>query len=607
MSSPRRRNLKDRLASAIGHIAGSVGDVVASAHELLTDTELRRKGAAYVVQEATKSIHEAQRGFEAGAGTLQQTARARLGAGAQKLQSVLRNIERQVSEFQKQQQQRDLQAELEYHHKLPVDIQIGGQCFEDMPQEMRSRLWYILLERPDLAQGLMRRNSSASSHRATAQAAASIPQQGSPQQPAAASLADSNDQSLPSRGVHQRLPAPAAQSAAEHQHPAVGFGNSSGSAGTPRSDCPSPFAAVCSSPEAAFVAESGPLAQPADSSAADTTSDVQADMCAQSAGQSAPQQPAAVFAEQAGIDGRGTEDNTPDIEDFLSEQSTGVLVSREVSMAIGQGVPAAVATASNNNSSSSDPDSTAAAGSARQASGASSQPSAASPWLLAGADIAVAAVAAAANAAGIAASSSGQSVSPIKPSAPSPWDQNAAANNSMGNSLSEVPGASTPVPADPQSTAVQGGLAAGMQAAAATPVAGLGGKNSNDGESWEFVPRQVIASSAVPAGGELEALDSLRGLVQSLEDEDSLDAAREAQHAIFKAMLNVAWLPGEGIPPQYDEAGEYAQLLAAGKLTVELGVPRGLGLLPSTEFPKLFSEAKLQVPWVLDVGIYWLL
>lgn len=43
------------------------------------------------------------------------------------MQSVLRNIERQIQDFQRQQQQRDLQSELEHHQKLPVDIQIGDQ------------------------------------------------------------------------------------------------------------------------------------------------------------------------------------------------------------------------------------------------------------------------------------------------------------------------------------------------------------------------------------------------------------------------------------------------------------------------------------------------
>lgn len=49
------------------------------------------------------------------------------------MQSVLRNIERQVQEFQRQQQQQDLQSEIEHHHKLPVDIQIGDQVRTLLP------------------------------------------------------------------------------------------------------------------------------------------------------------------------------------------------------------------------------------------------------------------------------------------------------------------------------------------------------------------------------------------------------------------------------------------------------------------------------------------
>lgn len=32
---------------------------------------------------------------------------------------------------------------------------VSFQVLEDMPQEMRSRLWYVLLESPDMAQALM--------------------------------------------------------------------------------------------------------------------------------------------------------------------------------------------------------------------------------------------------------------------------------------------------------------------------------------------------------------------------------------------------------------------------------------------------------------------
>ncbi|KAF6259841.1 rab-GTPase-TBC domain-containing protein [Scenedesmus sp. NREL 46B-D3] len=146
-SSPSRRK---------GFLAGIAADLA----------EFAGKGANLIAQEASKTINEAQRGIEAGAGKVQQGARARIGAGASRLQvwtraqagwSVLRNIERQIQDFQRQQQQRDLQSELEHHQKLPVDIQIGDQVYEDMPQEMRSRFWYVLLERPDLVQALSTR------------------------------------------------------------------------------------------------------------------------------------------------------------------------------------------------------------------------------------------------------------------------------------------------------------------------------------------------------------------------------------------------------------------------------------------------------------------
>jgi hypothetical protein len=40
-------------------------------------------------------------------------------------------------------------APLRLYHPILVH-----QVYEDMPQEMRSRFWYVLLERPDLVQAL---------------------------------------------------------------------------------------------------------------------------------------------------------------------------------------------------------------------------------------------------------------------------------------------------------------------------------------------------------------------------------------------------------------------------------------------------------------------
>lgn len=64
----------------------------------------------------------------------------------------MKNVERQIQEFQRQQRLHDRAEDLEYYRKQPVDIQIGDQVYEDMPQEMRSRLWFVLLEQPQLAE-----------------------------------------------------------------------------------------------------------------------------------------------------------------------------------------------------------------------------------------------------------------------------------------------------------------------------------------------------------------------------------------------------------------------------------------------------------------------
>lgn len=60
----------------------------------------------------------------------------------------------QVSDFQRLQSMRDQFMEINYFKRHHVDIQIGGQVYEDMPQEMRSRLYYVISDRRDLADAL---------------------------------------------------------------------------------------------------------------------------------------------------------------------------------------------------------------------------------------------------------------------------------------------------------------------------------------------------------------------------------------------------------------------------------------------------------------------
>lgn len=49
-------------------------------------------------------------------------------------QSVLRDIERKVSDFQHQQRLRDAGAAEESARRVPVDVQVGDGVFEDAPQ-----------------------------------------------------------------------------------------------------------------------------------------------------------------------------------------------------------------------------------------------------------------------------------------------------------------------------------------------------------------------------------------------------------------------------------------------------------------------------------------
>lgn len=44
----------------------------------------------------------------------------------------------------------------------------------------------------------------------------------------------------------------------------------------------------------------------------------------------------------------------------------------------------------------------------------------------------------------------------------------------------------------------------------------------------------------------------------------TLDGQRAAKQAVFQAMLEVPWVPGEGIPDSPTDGTQYAELLQAG-------------------------------------------
>lgn len=129
-------NTASGLSEAISRTAGAAG-------VLLSDGDLRRRGAEVLASNASKGLRSIQQGIHSGATTLQRGFQS-VGQGPRQIQSVLHRISQQIEE-------RRLQALLEQQRDTPVDVQIGFQLYEDAPQELRSRLWMALLQHPELA------------------------------------------------------------------------------------------------------------------------------------------------------------------------------------------------------------------------------------------------------------------------------------------------------------------------------------------------------------------------------------------------------------------------------------------------------------------------
>jgi hypothetical protein len=58
-----------------------------------------------------------------------------------------------VSDFQRRQRELAAQA-AEDQRRQPVDLQVGDSVFEDMPAEMRSRLYCVIARQPELVENL---------------------------------------------------------------------------------------------------------------------------------------------------------------------------------------------------------------------------------------------------------------------------------------------------------------------------------------------------------------------------------------------------------------------------------------------------------------------
>ena len=132
-SSPKAPiNFSERFFSAAAGFGGVAVRTAAAAAALLSDAELRRRGAKVVANNAAKGFKGIQRGLQT------------VGSGPRQLQSVLQRLAKEMEE----QRMHNLIRE---QRDAPVDVQVGCQVYEDAPQELRSRLWMALLRRPDFS------------------------------------------------------------------------------------------------------------------------------------------------------------------------------------------------------------------------------------------------------------------------------------------------------------------------------------------------------------------------------------------------------------------------------------------------------------------------
>jgi len=114
------------IATAVGATADAVARTAAATTALITDNDLRKKGATRVTDGLRQGVQAVQ-------------------SGPRQLQAVLQRLQKQAEDARRI-------ALLERQRDGAVDIFIGTQLFEDAPQELRSRLWMAILENPELSQ-----------------------------------------------------------------------------------------------------------------------------------------------------------------------------------------------------------------------------------------------------------------------------------------------------------------------------------------------------------------------------------------------------------------------------------------------------------------------
>jgi len=151
------RRWAQRLSEAVNHVGSGTANLgeslnrsALSAGELVSDAELRRKGADVVITGARATLQDLKRSIFSGAGSIKQGlsrgiqgASSGLASGPRQMQSVLARVQHRI-------QQQRLRIALRAAKDDLVDVQIGPELYEEAPQELRARLWYALVENPGI-------------------------------------------------------------------------------------------------------------------------------------------------------------------------------------------------------------------------------------------------------------------------------------------------------------------------------------------------------------------------------------------------------------------------------------------------------------------------
>ncbi|KAI8462415.1 MAG: rab-GTPase-TBC domain-containing protein [Monoraphidium minutum] len=535
---PGRRGFKERMSNA----AGALLRAAASAGELLVDPSLRRRGAAMIMDEASKGIQGIQRGLEESANTVAEL-------GVKRVQSVLKDIERKVSHFQRQAsimgpsgRGGDAGAGYEFLRRTPMDIQMGGQVYEDMPSEMRSRLYYVLSMRTDLADGLMDSIAAACGPEAGGPRHVKRPSR-LPDGDAAAAAAGEGGSGGDGGGGSEAEPGEQQRRADSGGGSAAGREGSCG-AGDLQHEWRNPSVPV-------FHLSHLRVLRGASGGAEGWLEEGEGEGKGEGEGEAAGAEAAGTEPAAAAAAARGAE--APEAADGAAEEAAaaeGAAAAPSASGAAADGAGAgdaagdAAGGAQAASSGGSSSGSGSSGGSGSRGGTEWSSPLAPRPW-----------------------------PEDAPPSAPDPWNSSSAPATEAAADAAAAALAASP-PSTPFAAAALADADAHAEAdAAAGPVGGGGGgaaggpragarARSAGSDEWEVLTRSAVGG-AVGDSGAVEAVETVRTLAQSLAECAPLDPAAASQAALFEAMLAVPWAPGAGIPDAASPSPRYGRLISA--------------------------------------------